>query len=126
MVPWWAVWPFETLVLAKKHVGSLPEFSMRRGTALAAILKQHHDALRQSLRDEFSLYDGLSPDAERWRGASGVAFPRALLSAAATVGYGEKFMVGFEMLGMPQRDITPEGAAERLRVLPDLHFTLKT
>ena len=34
-------------------------------------------------------------------------------------------MVGFEMMGMPQRDITPEGAAERLRELPELHFTLR-
>ena len=42
------------------------------------------------------------------------------LLRSATV---RKFMVGYEMLGMPQRDITPETAAERLRSLPEIHYT---
>ncbi len=90
MVPWWAVWPFETLVLAKQHVGSMPEFSDGQRTSLAAILKQLTTRYDNLFRDELSLHDGISPDAYGWEEASRVALPRALLSAAAKVGDGEE------------------------------------
>lgn len=125
VVPWWAVWPFETLVLAKKHVGSMPEFSEGQRTSLAAILKQlttRYDNLFQTSFPYTMGFHQTPTDGKKhpeWH-FHGHFYPPLLRSATV-----KKFMVGFEMLGMPQRDITPEGAAERLRVLPDLHFTVK-
>ena len=51
-----------------------------------------------------------------------MAFARPFLSAAAALGDGAQFMVGFEMLGSPQRDITPESAAQRLRATSTTHY----
>jgi UDPglucose--hexose-1-phosphate uridylyltransferase len=109
VVPFWAVWPFETLVISKRHVGGLDELDCGGRDGLAAGLR----ALTRS-------YDSLF----------GISFPYSMgfhqkpcehlhahfyppLLRSATV---RKFMVGFEMLAMPQRDITPEAAAERLRL----------
>ena len=124
VVPWWAVWPFETLVIAKRHLRSLLDFGEAERDALADISEAPDDALRQSVRDQLSLHDGLPPSAHATvRGTRNGIFTRTFyppLLRSATV---RKFMVGFEMLGMPQRDITPETAAERLKAVPAVHFT---
>ncbi len=118
LVPWWAMWPFETLVLPNAHVRRLPELDPEQRLSLAAILKQLLGA-----------YDGLFatsfPYTMGWHGAptgdSGPGdhwqlhahfYPPLLRSATV-----RKFMVGYEMLSEPQRDITAEQAAERLRDL---------
>lgn len=125
VVPWWAVWPFETLLLARQHTGSLAGFSDRQRTSLAAILKQTTTRYDNLFETSFPYTMGFHQtptdghEHPEWH-FHGHFYPPLLRSATV-----RKFMVGFEMLGMPQRDITPEGAAERLRVLPDLHFTLK-
>jgi UDPglucose--hexose-1-phosphate uridylyltransferase len=125
VVPWWAVWPFETLLLAKKHVGALPEFSEGQRNSLAAILKETTTRYDNLFETNFPYTMGFhqSPtdgkEHPEWH-FHGHFYPPLLRSATV-----RKFMVGFEMMGMPQRDITPEGAAERLRELPELHFTLR-
>jgi len=55
-----------------------------------------------------------------------MALPRTLLSAAVTLGHGAQVHGWFEMLGMPQRDITPESAADRLRACSEQHFWQRT
>ncbi len=125
MVPWWAVWPFETLVLSKQHVGSLLEFGDRQRTSLADILKQTTTRYDNLFETSFPYTMGFhqSPtDGEahpEWHFHAHY-YPPLLRSATV-----RKFMVGFEMLGMPQRDITPESAAERLRTLAADHFTTR-
>lgn len=115
VVPYWATWPFETLLLPRFSVRRLPEFGAAQRASLAAIL---HELLRR--------YDALFqidfPYSMGWHGApfDGTAgghwqlhahfYPPLLRSASV-----KKFMVGFELLGESQRDITPEAAAERLR-----------
>ena len=123
LVPWWAVWPFETLVLAKRHVGSLLEFEDAEKTGLADILRQATTRYDNLFQTSFPYTMGFHQSP-----TDGQAHPEWHFHAhyyppllrSATV---RKFMVGFEMLGMPQRDITPESAAERLRSLPVVHFT---
>ena len=88
LTPFWAVWPFETLVLPRRHFGAMDEMSGAEARGLADILRQADDPLRQSVRDLFPLFDGLPPVADRRRRASRVAFPRPLLSAAAEVRFG--------------------------------------
>ena len=122
VVPWWAVWPFETLVLSKRHVGSLMHFNDREKTSLADILKlttTRYDNLFQTSFPYTMGFHQTPSDGdphEEWHFHAHF-YPPLLRSETV-----RKFMVGFEMLGMPQRDITPESAAERLRAVPAEHF----
>jgi UDPglucose--hexose-1-phosphate uridylyltransferase len=111
LVPWWAVWPFEVLVLPVRHVASMNEFDEELSLALADILKQvtsRYDAL---FATSFPYTMGFHQCSEDMGAHFHAHFFPPLLRSATV----RKFMVGFEMLGMPQRDITPETAAERLR-----------
>jgi len=125
VVPWWAVWPFETLVLAKRHVGSLPLFSDREKTSLADILKQTTTRYDNLFETSFPYTMGFhqtpadGENHEEWHFHAHF-YPPLLRSATV-----RKFMVGFELLGMPQRDITAEDAAERLRAVSAKHFLSK-
>jgi UDPglucose--hexose-1-phosphate uridylyltransferase len=105
-VPPWAVWPFETLVAARHRVASVPELSSDERVSLAAILKslvQRYDRLF-GVRFPYSM--GLHQTSHLH-----VHFYPPLLRSATV----RKFMVGYELLAEPQRDLTPEEAAERLR-----------
>ena len=112
LVPFWAVWPFEALVLPKRTVATLPELSEAERNALADLLK---DGLGRFDR----LFDTPFPYSMGWHGAPSGSdgwvvrahfYPPLLRSATV-----RKFMVGYEMLAEAQRDLTPEQAAERLR-----------
>ena len=117
LVPFWAVWPFEYLLLPRRHVQRLPDLSRPERVALAEILKD-------GLRRYDALFQASFPYSMGWHGAptDGLDHPGWQLHAhffppllrSATV---RKFMVGFEMLAEAQRDLTPESAAERLRSL---------
>jgi UDPglucose--hexose-1-phosphate uridylyltransferase len=117
VVPYWAVWPFETLVIARQQVGALPQFSPAQKRALADILSQltiRYDNLFQtSFPYTMGFHQGLGPEQH----FHAHFYPPLLRSATV-----KKFMVGFEMLGMPQRDILPEDAATRLREVPATHY----
>jgi UDPglucose--hexose-1-phosphate uridylyltransferase len=121
LVPFWAVWPFETMILPRRHVGSIDELSSEERDALSDILKRlttRYDNLFQtsfpySMGFHQRPTDGKSHP--EWHFHAHF-FPPLLRSATV-----RKFMVGFELLGMPQRDITAETSAERLRVVPDSH-----
>ena len=115
LVPFWAVWPFETLIVSRRHVGAMDELRGDERDGLAAILKRltmRCDNLFQapfpySLGFHQRPTDGL-PHTESHLHAH--CLPPLLRSASV-----RKFMVGFELLGTPQRDLTPEDAAARLR-----------
>ena len=117
MVPFWAVWPFEVLLCGRRHLGSLPELSDGEVTQLSAILKQIVSTYDRVFNVPFPYSMGLHQSP-----SDGTQHPEWHMHAhfyppllrSATV---RKFMVGFEMLGTPQRDITPELAAEKLRLL---------
>ena len=123
VVPWWAVWPFEALILPREPVATLREFSAAQRSGLADILHQltvRYDNLFQTSFPYTMGFHGAPCNGEEHPGFvwHGHFYPPLLRSATV-----KKFMVGFEMLGMPQRDITAEGAAERLRAVPSVHFT---
>jgi UDPglucose--hexose-1-phosphate uridylyltransferase len=118
-VPWWAVWPFETMILSRRHCGLLPELAGNERDALADILKRVTSRYDNLFDVSFPYTMGFHQSP-----VDGIAHPEWHFHAhfyppllrSATV---RKFMVGFEMLGMPQRDITPEDAAARLRSLSE-------
>ena len=122
VLPWWAVWPFETLVISKEHRRSLQDFNDRDREGLADILRQVTTRYDNLFETSFPYTMGFHQapcDGEAHDGWHFHAHFLPPLLRSATV---RKYMVGFELLGMPQRDITPEVAAERLRILPAKHF----
>ena len=115
VVPYWAVWPFETLVAPRRRVAALPELTIDERASLASVLRllvQRYDRLfatpfPYSMGIHQAPTDG-EPHPE-WH--LHVHFYPPLLRSATV----RKFMVGYELLAEPQRDLTPEEAAERLR-----------
>ncbi|KAF2990998.1 UDP-glucose--hexose-1-phosphate uridylyltransferase [Methylocystis sp. MJC1] len=115
LVPFWATWPFETMLLPRRHMVALDEFGESDSRALADILSQITKCYDHLFSTPFPYSMGFHQ-----RPSDGAAHPHwhfhghfyPPLLRSATI---RKFMVGFELLGSPQRDITPESAAERLR-----------
>jgi UDPglucose--hexose-1-phosphate uridylyltransferase len=122
LVPFWAVWPFETMIVIKRHVTGLDELTGDERTGLAGILKRLTTRYDNLFETPFPYTMGFHQ-----RPADGRKHPHFHFHAhfyppllrSATV---RKFMVGFEMLGSPQRDITPEEAAARLISLSEVHY----
>jgi UDPglucose--hexose-1-phosphate uridylyltransferase len=118
LVPFWAVWPFETLVVPRRHTDSVDHLDARGRDAFAQILKEltrRYDALFGIV---FPYTMGVHQRPTDGRSHPGwhlhAHFYPPLLRSAKV----RKFMVGYEMLAGPQRDFTPEAAAQRLRELP--------
>jgi UDPglucose--hexose-1-phosphate uridylyltransferase len=122
VVPFWAVWPFETLVLSKRHVGSFDQLSGDERDLLADILRRitiRYDNLFETAFPYSMGFHQRPTDAgphEGWH-LHAHYFPPLLRSATV-----RKFMVGYELLGSPQRDLTPEAAAERLVAAGETHY----
>ena len=122
VIPFWAIWPFETMVLPKFHAADLNQFDGSQRTSFGDILQQvttRYDNLFQvSFPYSMGLHGaplGIASDGWHFH----VHFLPPLLRSATV----RKFMVGYELMGSPQRDITPESAAERLRNLPGRHYS---
>jgi UDPglucose--hexose-1-phosphate uridylyltransferase len=122
VVPYWAVWPFEVLLVARRHLGAMPELTPEERDSLADALKRITTRYDNLFETSFPYTMGFHQTPTDGKGHQEWHFHAHFyppLLRSATV---RKFMVGFEMLGMPQRDITPEGAADRLRACSEEHF----
>lgn len=115
IVPFWAAWPFEVLLLPRLPVQRMPQLTASQRGSLASILKAITTRYDNLFQTSF-------PYSMGWHGAPFTAGPQdhwqlhahfypPLLRSASV----RKFMVGYEMLGEPQRDLTPERAADMLR-----------
>jgi UDPglucose--hexose-1-phosphate uridylyltransferase len=121
-VPFWAIWPFELLLTPRRPVQRLPDLTPGERTSLA-------DILRRLLIRYDNVFETSFPYSMGWHGAPtdegefehwqlhAHFYPPLLRSATV-----KKFMVGYEMLGEPQRDLTPEQAADRLRGVSEQHY----
>jgi UDPglucose--hexose-1-phosphate uridylyltransferase len=122
VVPYWASWPFETIVLPRFAVQRLEQLDQARRADLAQALQQltiRYDNLFQTAFPYSMGWHGApygSEDANPWQ-LHAHFYPPLLRSASV-----RKFMVGFEMLAETQRDLTPEQAAERLRAVSGVHY----
>lgn len=114
LVPYWAVWPFETMIVPKRHVTSILELTEQEVADYAAILKELTIKYDNLFETSFPYSAGIhqSPtngqDNKHWH--MHMSFYPPLLRSAEV----KKFMVGYEMFANPQRDITAEQAAIRL------------
>lgn len=122
LVPFWAVWPFETLLLSKRHFGAISDFAGEERRQLSDILKRMTTRYDNLFEISFPYSMGFhqrptdgDPHAE-WHFHAHY-YPPLLRSATV-----RKFMVGYEMLATPQRDITPESAARKLIEAGELHY----
>jgi galactose-1-phosphate uridylyltransferase-like protein len=125
LVPYWAEWPSELLLIPRRRVLRLPDLTDVERVALARILKS-------CLTRYDNLFETSFPYSMGWHGAPTEAedfehwqlhahfYPPLLRSATV-----KKFMVGYELLAEPQRDITAEQAAQRLRDLSTVHYKLE-
>ena len=122
VVPYWASWPFETMLLPRFFVTKMTELTTEQQASLAQILK--------TITIKYdNLFNCSFPYSMGWHGApyDNEAHPEWLLHASffppllrsATV---RKFMVGYEMMAETQRDLTPEQAAQRLREVSNIHY----
>ncbi len=122
LVPFWAVWPFETLLVSRRSVSALEDLSNDERNALADILREATIRYDNLFHTSFPYTMGFHQ-----RPTDGEAHPEFQLHAhfyppllrSATV---KKFMVGYELLATPQRDITPESAAKLLREVSSTHY----
>lgn len=122
VVPYWAIWPFETLVLPKHTVTNISQMSESQKQGLAEIIKVLTVKYDNLFNTSFPYSAGIHQAP-----VDGKDYPECTLHMhfyppllrSATV---KKFMVGYEMLGGPQRDITPEKSALLLREAPTVHY----
>ncbi|PSN69171.1 galactose-1-phosphate uridylyltransferase [Corynespora cassiicola Philippines] len=116
-VPYWAVWPFEIMIISKQHKRALVDFSEKEREELAEAISEITRRYDNLFETQFPYSMGLhqapleGTDEEIECSHFHIHFYPPLLRSATV----RKFQVGYEMLGEPQRDITPEQAADRLR-----------
>lgn len=123
LVPYWAVWPFETMIVPKKKHANIGSLNAEEEIAFAQIIKKLTIKYDNLFETPFPYSSGIhqaptdgKPHPE-WH--FHLSFYPPLLRSASV----KKFMVGYEMFAGPQRDITAEQAAERLKNLPDTHYS---
>jgi UDPglucose--hexose-1-phosphate uridylyltransferase len=120
--PFWGVWPFESMIISKRHFQNIAQMSESEKTGFAEIYQQVTIMYDNLFEISFPYSAGIhqcptdGKDHPHWH--FHMHFYPPLLRSATI----KKFMVGYEMLANPQRDITPETSAEKLRSLSKVHY----
>jgi len=123
VVPFWAVWPFEAMIVPRRQVATIAEFEPEDlrllADAVRALTIRYDNLFETSFPYSAGMHqapnDGKEHPGFTWH----MPFYPPLLRSATV----KKFMVGYEMLAEPQRDITPETSARRLKELPGVHYS---
>lgn len=124
LVPFWAVWPFEVMITPKKHYQNITQLSNGEKTNFAHIIKDVTTKFDNLFETSFPYSSGIhqapTDGEEHHEWHFHMSFYPPLLRSATV----KKFMVGYEMFANPQRDITAEQAANTLKSLPNIHYSL--
>ncbi len=124
LVPYWAIWPYETMIISKRPIQQITQFTTEEDHAFATILKALTTKYDNLFKVSFPYSAGMhqmpvnDEDYKGWHWHMHF-YPPLLRSATV-----KKFMVGYEMLATPQRDLTPELVANTLKLLPIEHYTM--
>lgn len=125
IVPFWAIWPFETMIISKRHITKITDFTEDEVTAFAEVLKKlttkYDNLFETSFPYSSGIHQAPTDGEEHPEWQFHMHFYPPLLRSASV----KKFMVGYEMMGESQRDITPEKSAEMLRNLSEVHYKQK-
>ena len=123
LIPYWAVWPYEVMILPKKHYQHIGQLNSEEEKAFADIIKRQTIKYDNLFGTSFPYSSGIhqaptdGKEYKEWH--FHMSFYPPLLRSATV----KKFMVGYEMFAGPQRDITAEQAAATLRDLSEVHYT---
>ncbi|KAF3798849.1 Galactose-1-phosphate uridylyltransferase [Colletotrichum gloeosporioides] len=115
--PWWAVWPFEVMILPKRHVRALVDLSAEERVLFAEAVQEVARRYDNLFETHFPYSSGIhqapldATEEEAENSYLHMHFYPPLLRSATV----RKFLVGYELMAEPQRDITPEQAAAKLR-----------
>jgi UDPglucose--hexose-1-phosphate uridylyltransferase len=122
LVPFWAVWPYETMILPKRTIRNIGQLSASEVTDFAQAIKivttRYDNLFKTSFPYSAGIHQAPTDDFEHPEWQMHMHFYPPLLRSATI----KKFMVGYELLANPQRDITAESSASILRDLPDKHY----
>ena len=125
LVPFWAIWPFETMIICKRHVTKITDFTANEIEDYASILKfltiKYDNLFETSFPYSSGIHQAPTDGEPHPEWQFHMHFYPPLLRSASV----KKFMVGYEMMGESQRDITPEKSAQMLRDLSDVHYKSK-
>jgi UDPglucose--hexose-1-phosphate uridylyltransferase len=125
LVPFWASWPYETMIISKQKRKNIAEFSEEEKESFAAVLKDlttiYDNLFETSFPYSAGIHQSPTDGKQHPEWHFHMHFYPPLLRSAEI----KKFMVGYEMLAEPQRDITPEQSAAILRNLPTIHYKKK-
>ena len=125
LVPFWAIWPFETMIVSKRAVNKINDFNTDEVRDFALILKgltiKYDNLFETSFPYSSGIHQAPTDGIEHPEWHFHMHFYPPLLRSATV----KKFMVGYEMLGESQRDITPEKSAAMLREQPDVHYKVR-
>jgi UDPglucose--hexose-1-phosphate uridylyltransferase len=122
LVPFWAIWPYETMIVSKRNIQKITDFTAEETTGFAEILKQMTTKYDNLFETSFPYSSGIhqaptdSESHPEWH--FHMHFYPPLLRSATV----KKFMVGYEMLGESQRDITAEKSASILKEQSEVHY----
>ena len=125
VVPYWAVWPYETMIIPKRHLTSIAALNSAEVKDYSKILKEltilYDNLFETSFPYSAGIHQAPTNDDEHQYWHWHMSFYPPLLRSAEV----KKFMVGYEMFANAQRDITAEQAAAALRALPVTHYSKK-
>ena len=125
LIPFWATWPFETMILSKRSVQHILQLTEDERTAMADVYKKltvmYDNLFEVSFPYSAGIHQAPTDGADHPEWHLHMHFYPPLLRSATV----RKFMVGYEMMGNPQRDITAEQAAQRLNALSKEHYKVK-
>jgi len=125
VVPFWAIWPFETLIISKRHYGNLTQMTSDEALAFADALKcitvKYDNLFETSFPYSSGIHQTPTDGEEHPEWHFHMHFYPPLLRSATV----KKFMVGYELMAEAQRDISPEKSAAMLRDLPEVHYKLR-
>ncbi len=124
VVPFWAVWPYETLIISKRRVSNILQLTMKEikdfARAIKSVTTKYDNLFKTSFPYSAGLHQAPTDGKEHKEWHLHMHFYPPLLRSATV----KKFMVGYEMLAEPQRDITPERSASVLKELSDIHYKI--
>jgi len=125
LVPYWALWPYETMVLPKQHYQNISQLNEIEQAALAQILKilttKYDNRFEVSFPYSSGIHQAPTDGQSHPEWHFHISFYPPLLRSAEV----KKFMVGYEMFADPQRDISAEQAAVELKALSEIHYSLR-
>jgi UDPglucose--hexose-1-phosphate uridylyltransferase len=117
LVPFWAIWPFEAMIVPKRHMANILEMTeaetLQYAEAIAVLTKAYDKIFNTSFPYSSGIHQSPTNGKENTHWHWHMSFYPPLLRSASV----KKFMVGYEMFGSPQRDITAESAVKMIKAL---------